>query len=933
MSETPPPSVLYGREVEIGRLAASRAPLTVLTGDSGVGKTSILEDAQRVTDHALAPTPRTVPFSGGVLQRVLLEGLADVIALDAEQRGSLSQAARHLGEAAEKMIEEGATELVRVVGREALAILRGRLGEEVGAAVSAYVAALHTTVDEQLAVRLSSALDREAAATVINVGEEVRTRLGADLIVIALDAGERLSETDVGVLADLAEEMPAGIRIRLAVATYDAGRRRTVERLRAVGQPRVAEIAVDGIGEAGIREWLDAAGLDRGLAPSVTRATGGYALHVGDLIRHLRDGGEIAEQTLDQRLADRTEEAWAQLDPGAAEAARRLCVLVDPLPRPATIALLGTNPAAWGETEDRLREARIFSVDVNGLPWFHEQRRRYLAERKLGEDERAAASSDAAVALKAHIDETDETERLGELAEIVSHAATLLDGNQQLRAAIDLSSAELAVCAALIELIEPNLDPGPVIEGDQLLRHARRVFGVDRLVEALHALADSGLVLTADHGRVTAVVPTFNDSLVTGVILGRAQITLARTPVPGAAGAAFATLVRPALEPFRIGGYGIGAATLQRLGDETMALRRRLGGGAASRDDIGANLLLRADYGGRPFYAHVCFDDEADRNAARARLAGLRTEVFEQPFTVTDAVAHPSEPVPAVRFLRAVERMQAGFKIDTRSVRATRERDNALTRSQSLESRVRAIELFRELSSTEERYAYRIEQPVGYLFSTDEETRITAEIVGGRQLVEEAQHLLALDLSTPYWTYRVEQQAELAEGEHVGIVNYAMGRGPMNDPFAELLTDLAKRAAGYNATQPRLRLPVDSALAERLQGSLRRSLSDARRLHDSGVFGTELDSPPARDWLVQVTYGDRDGPFAFFATADVAAFPTDGAEDSVTLEVVENLPPMSERLEQEPPPATWTRGEAQSVLAPLLGHREDDVRLLYADSP
>lgn len=201
-----------------------------------------------------------MPFSGGVLQRVLLEGLADVIALDAAQRGSLDEAARHLGEAAEKLIEEGAAELVRVVGREALAVLRGRLGEDVGAAIAAYASALQATVDEQLAVRLSSALDREAAAVVINVGEEVRTRLGTELIVIALDAGERLSAADVGVLADLAADMPAGIRIRLAVATYDAGRRRTVERLQAVGQPRVTEIAVGGIGEAGVRDWLAAVG-------------------------------------------------------------------------------------------------------------------------------------------------------------------------------------------------------------------------------------------------------------------------------------------------------------------------------------------------------------------------------------------------------------------------------------------------------------------------------------------------------------------------------------------------------------------------------------------------------------------------------------------------------------------------------------------------
>jgi hypothetical protein len=923
--------VLYGRNTEVMRLAASRAPLTVLTGDSGVGKTSILEAAQQSTHSALAPPPRTVPFSGGVLQRVLLEGLADAIALDAARRGSLSEAARHLGEAAEKMIDDGAAELVRVVGREALAVLRGRLGEDVGSAVAAYLAALNNTVDEQLTVRLSSALDREAAAMVISIGEEVRTRLDTDLIVIALDAGERLSETDVGVLADLAEDMPDGIRIRLAVATYDPARRRTVERLRAAGQPRVAEIAVEGIADAGVKEWLAAAGLDIALAPAVKRATGGYALHVGDLINHLRDGGDIAEQTLDQRLADRTEEAWSQLEPGAAEAARRLCVLVDPLPRPATIDLLATNPAAWGETEDRLREARIFSVEVNGQPWFHEQRRRYLAERKLGVDERATASAEAVQALKAHIDETDETERFGELAEIVSHATTMLDENEQLRAAVDLDPAQLAVCAALIELIEPNMDPGPVVEGDQVLRHARRVFGVNGLVDALQSLGESSLVLIASQGRTTAVVPTFNDPLVAGVILGRAQTTLPRTPVPGAAGAAFATLVKPALEPFRISGYGIGAATLEHLGDETLALRRRLGGGAASRDAMGANLLLRADYGGRPFYAHACFDDQRDRDAARARLIGLRADVFDQTFTVVDAVAHPSAPVPAARFLRAADRLAAGFKIDARSQRATRERAPALTRSESLDQRVRAMSVIRELCTTEERYAYRIEQPVGYLYSADGEARMTAEIIGGRQRAEEAQHLLELDLSTPYWTYRVEQQGELAENEHVGIVNYGMGRSPTNDPFAELLTDLAKRAAAYNSTQPHLSLPLDATLAEHLERSLRRSLSDARTLHESGLLGTDLDPPPVYDWVVQVAYGDRSGPFAFFATADAAAFPSDGADDSVTFEIVQSLAPMGERV-QDDRPATWSRGEAQSVLASLLGHREEDLRLLHTQA-
>jgi hypothetical protein len=78
--------VLYGRERDVARLSASRASLTILSGDSGVGKSSILEAGQQATDDAIAPPPQTVPYSGGVLQRIMLEGLSAVCAEDAEKR-------------------------------------------------------------------------------------------------------------------------------------------------------------------------------------------------------------------------------------------------------------------------------------------------------------------------------------------------------------------------------------------------------------------------------------------------------------------------------------------------------------------------------------------------------------------------------------------------------------------------------------------------------------------------------------------------------------------------------------------------------------------------------------------------------------------------------------------------------------------------------
>jgi len=928
MSEQASPPILYGRDREVGRLCSSGASLTILSGDSGVGKSSILDAAQRATVDAIAPAPRAVPYSGGVLQRLMLEALSAVLAEDAAKRGSLSVAARDLGEAVERLIDGGAQMLLRAIGREVFALVRGQLGEEAGAGIAEYANALKQSVDEQLAVRLSNALDREAAAMVIALAEEVRPRLSVSQIVIAFDAGERLNDEDVDVLADLASELPAGIRIRLAVATYDSGHQQMVQRLRAVGRP-VAEIAMEGIGEEGIAVWLANSGLSPVLAGQVRRATGGYALHVGDLIRHLQDGGEIGDQPLNQAFAERTEEAWQQLDAEVAECARQLCVLVDPMPAQATIALLGTTAAQWGETQERLRRAGIFSVEVNGQAWFHEQRRRYLTEVKLGTQECAQASTDAVIALMAHIDETGQTERLGELAKLAADATPLLEENAQLSAATRLTVPQLAVCAALVELAEPGIVQRP-IEGDQLLRHARSVFGLGELVDALGVLAEGPLVNTITQGRMVAVIPAFHEPLITAVIVGRAQTSLVRPPVPGAAGAAFAALVRPRLQPFLACGYGIGATSMARLGEESMALRRRLGGGSAAvRDQAEPNLLVRADYGGRPFYTHACFQDHTERDTAAERLRDLEADVFDQRLTITDVLVHPGSPVPASRFLQAANRLRgAGFNISHNGLRATRRRDPQLTIAQSFRIRAEVLKLIRRLASPGERYAMRLEQPVGFLFRQDGKARVVAEVVGGRETAEQADDLLDLNFADPFWSYRIEENADLSEGERVGIVRYGMGSGPRDDPVAEVLTELAAHAVVFNNTQARLDVSLDLTLEALLDAALKQQLADALAFHESGLFGEKPDNKPgAYEWVVRVARPSHEGALPFHMDAEIAGVPSDGPDDVVRLEIVEALPP-TQNLLAAGLPDVWTQGNAQHVIAEMLGYRMEDTRLL-----
>src|SRR5207249_2207442 len=134
---------------------------------------------------------------------------------------------------------------------------------------------------------------------------EVGEVAGEDLL-LALDAGERLGRDGIRLLADIAGELPDRVRIRIAIADYTADLERELaflETVEAVAVQQLRGLTVDEVGE-----WLDAASLDRAMAEAAQRVTGGYALHVGDLVRNLQLGGRIEEAPLSQQFANRTRE-------------------------------------------------------------------------------------------------------------------------------------------------------------------------------------------------------------------------------------------------------------------------------------------------------------------------------------------------------------------------------------------------------------------------------------------------------------------------------------------------------------------------------------------------------------------------------------------------------------------------------------------------
>jgi len=662
----------YGRDDTARALARSRAPVVLLTGDSGVGKSVVLQAAQEfaAADGEITPTPRTVRHSGGILQVALLEALGDAVTRIVQKQGRASEVANLLVEAAKRLARDRGQELAKVIGKELLSIVKGRLGPDAGKAFEDYARQLKSAADENLGARLTAAVDPGVAVLIVDFAREVCDIAGEHEVMLALDGGERLRDEDLRLLADLQETLPARLRVRIAFSTNTTANRAASDALCASG---AAEFALDGLDTDVIAQWLSDEGLDETMAADVHRVTGGYPLHVGDLVSHLQAGGSVQDAPLNELFAKRTKEAWNGLDVDVAKHARALCVLADPLPADRLPAFLGLDAATYGEVEDRLWRSRIFSVDVNEQRWFHEQRRRFLSEVVLRDDERGRACERAADELYSLLSETNDRQLVAPLAELVCSSPSMLQRDEQLAAAAALSPDELAVAAALMELIEPN--GTGAIDGDVLLRYAARTFGAEGdLITSLQTLKQRGLAAFATKSGHALVAPRMRSVLVGATLAGRAATELRRMPIPQAASAVFAEIASRA-EPFTKACYGFGSPSAATLSEYAVDLHRpEPRDRVISRPEPGSNLLVRGDFAGRPLYAAISFPDEPARDNAHPRLVGLAGQIFDEQYSVTDVLAHPSHVVPSRRFLNAAERLGTAHAVAQSARRAEADR-------------------------------------------------------------------------------------------------------------------------------------------------------------------------------------------------------------------------------------------------------------------
>ena len=477
---------------EVWHVATRTGPVVLVTGDTGTGKSSVLQSSIAEYPNAvLAPPVSVCMFDSGALQSAVLDALS--VALASAQVGQAKW--RELGKRLQHATREAAVEvgkgLAKAVIEEVVELAKARLGQNVGQGLIKFLKSLKKDDNQALRQTLRTQSDSNVVRLLVRLAEEVAGAVNRD-IVITLDEGNRLSEDDQRILASVAAEPAKRVRIVIAWSTAEVDSLDGLARLRKLG---LAEVKVGGLGREDIGRWLAASGF-AAHADDVYALTAGYPLLVEGLVAHLRSGGRIDGYSAPTLFNDVLHDAIMRLPTEAHHAARRLSAFTYPLPEEDIPAFLGLDTVAWGAIRSALERERVFSVQYPQGTWFHEARRLYLWNSVLTAPERNEVGQAAYSKLFELHRNGDIASGAGLYRQIAALAPFALDSqaaSPKLASIIGISADQLAVLAAVIEL--QNTGPGgSPTPADQIVIHAHTAFGADRrtALEVLPQLCELG---------------------------------------------------------------------------------------------------------------------------------------------------------------------------------------------------------------------------------------------------------------------------------------------------------------------------------------------------------------------------------------------------------------------------------------------------------
>jgi hypothetical protein len=694
--------VLYGRDQQVRELLDNEAPVTVISGDSGVGKTRVLEEVVALFD-GVVPAPVRVGHAPAALQAGLLDALGVAAALIADDEGAARRVGKLLVEGGRRLADAKADDIGRAVARVVLGFVRDRVGKNVTDVIAEYVEQVRDAAQDDVLARIRQAGDPDVIFAIAGLAADVAAAAGGRRILLPLDNVDRLQPDDHARLMDLGPLLPGEVSV-LCTFTSVSGAGESILDDYVLAGVRVYSLL--GLEAWAVEQWLTAEGLPAGMSGQVLRATNGYGLTVASAIQLLKAGESLAltgtGNGREDVLRAATRKALRGLDTGTHAAALKLSVLSAPLPDQNAAEYLGIEPAAWVATRGLLVDNRIF---VPGdPPWFHDQRRRILRQ-EVPESAMPGYLQAAGVQLRAIAEAGPgvQADALMQYAEVSDELVGLGAADPFVSAVARLSDSALAVLSAIIELTDGDRQG---LDSEQVLLYARDIFGFDGdPLSALAELQESGLAVTASNNYRTLVVLSLGSADAAIYANGKIGSRLGRLPFPRIASLVFNGQLRGPLGPFASAVFGIGEPSLGELSREGMVPPGRpshaqlpLAGRRHPR------LLINGQFGDAPFYAAVAYQNPSERDSAQTALEALPAgSLLGRPVTLTSIAAQPGTPSPPRRLVCAFERA-FGFSIgNIINSFGEKLRGEQISRQDAVEQQLGALNLLSELSNERER--------------------------------------------------------------------------------------------------------------------------------------------------------------------------------------------------------------------------------------
>jgi len=927
---------MFGRDADADRVGRYQAPVLILTGDSGIGKSTVLRLACAQRAGWVYAEPRTLQNSTGSLFDAFLESLAQALAKLVEAGISGDTLAQRLVEAARRLLDQRLDVLGRVALAELVALVRTRVGDDAGKATARLARDIWPDDALSAAGKILKARD-PGRGEVLARFAEAACEIAPDVrLALSFDEGEALSEEDVRLLRDLAAMVSSRVHLRVAHATDGPERKQTVDAL--VLLKEIDEIEVGPLSHEAVEEWLRSEGVAERDHVRLMEQTAGYPLFLETAVAYVRAGGAITDIPRDQQIAARTRPSWNALSPRAKSVARSLSVLHYPLEETNLRRLARVEGVGdWATVVEELQLSRIFSVEVNGQPWFHAQRRAFVLHDCLSPAQPSEAAAAAAELVWENLALFDFA-GLVTYAELVGLSSQLQREQPNLGAVMGLSDAALAVAASLLELATDKM----IVDADSLFGHALRfIERIDDPAAVLAELDSASLVGTRTFGNGSDVIIGARWDAFTGALItGRAWLKFGKQAVPQLATLAFDLAVRERLGAITEAQYGIGNLTIGGLA--------RVAGGAqpsagyVNRRQPACNLLLLGLLlGDVSFYCVARYANDDDRAEAEDALRGLVAETAIGEVRLTAVERHPVEPVPSELFTSALfratgERSTISDEIDLPAPEGVGDADLA-------ERRIATARLLRAHSSELEEITLELDR--GYVLAWNAGADFWDECVVRIDGADEQRHVPSLEASLvdPYEAVRARQALALKPQDQYRGRFTRWREESRREPIAAEVSYRRRLSGMFNSAQRMLAVNVDERyLQPLLEDAFRRELEVARAMWRELPLHRRVDElAPRALWVLAALDPDQaiGGRLWGVHGARSIELPSDKGEDYVRLKITDGRG--GEELNRDDPffdefDAAWRTRAGQrasshlsTLIARVLGYRDSDIDLLW----